>query len=154
MPSWFSNKFYLIVRINKLTRLSDCGRVKRIYWLSRVSRLSKWARSSLWLSLSGRSQDSRDSPGYSWLSKIIMSVRISVRQTRRCFASLLLSHSRECPGALKPLAFRLCTGIRETREDLDLGRGKRLMNFRGAYKEFPSLWGWNSWVSRMRGVPP
>ena len=38
-------------------------------------------------------------------------------------ASLLLSHSRDCRDSLKPSAFRLCPGIRETREDLELGRG-------------------------------
>lgn len=60
-------------------------------------------------------------------------------------ASLLLSHSRECPGALKPLAFRLCPGSREigssgrSRRLGEIEMEKILMNFRGAYKEFPSF---------------
>ena len=72
-------------------------------------------------------QDNHDSLGYPFDKRA------------DAIASLLLSHSRECRDSLKPLAFRLCPGSRETREDLELGRGKRLMNFRGAYKDFPSF---------------
>ena len=57
-------------------------------------------------------------------------------------ASLLLSHYREYRDSLKPLACRLCPGSRELGEIQEIrkiGREKSLMNFRGAYKEFPSF---------------
>ena len=69
-------------------------------------------------------QDNHDSLGYPFDKRA------------DAIASLLLSHSRECRDSLKPLAFRLCPGSRETREDLELGRGKSLMNFRGTTMQY------------------
>lgn len=60
-------------------------------------------------------QDSHECPVYPFDKRI------------DAIASLLLSHSRECRDSLKPMAFRLCPGIRETRElrEIQETRGDR-----------------------------